>query len=115
MQVIYHRMKVKSFLINTFVFWGVLLGSHASAQLVGSSSLTRDEINEHLNSGEVLDYELIVSKIPREENDRFIEVELISFDGYLIYYFQLLKENGVVETHLIDGRTGEDASHLRDE
>ncbi|MCC3861547.1 hypothetical protein LJF33_10070 [Emcibacteraceae bacterium Y4] len=89
--------------------------SNASAQLVGSSSLSRGEINEHLESGNVLDYEYILSKIPRAENDRIIEVELVSFDGNLIYYFEILKENGVVDVHLIDGRTGEDASHLKDE
>jgi len=40
---------------------------------------------------------------------------LVSYDGLLIYHIEILKENGVVDVHLIDGKTGKDASHLREE
>lgn len=85
------------------------------AQVIGSNSLSRQEITENLKSGNVLSYQEILNKIPRENEDRIIEAELVSFDGLLIYHLEILKANGIVEVHLIDGKTGQDASHLREE
>lgn len=85
------------------------------AQVIGSNSLSREEITENLKSGNVLSYQEILDKIPREKEDRIIEAELVSFDGLLIYHLEILKANGIVEVHLIDGKTGQDASHLREE
>lgn len=85
------------------------------AQVIGSNSLSREEITENLKSGNVLSYQEILNKIPRDKEDRIIEAELVSFDGLLIYHLEILKANGIVEVHLIDGKTGQDASHLREE
>ena len=85
------------------------------AQVIGSNSLSREEITENLKSGNVLSYQEILDKIPRDKEDRIIEAELVSFDGLLIYHLEILKANGIVEVHLIDGKTGQDASHLREE
>ncbi|MDG1997414.1 MAG: PepSY domain-containing protein [Emcibacteraceae bacterium] len=106
---------------NKFINFKVILicalfsNFSAMAQEIGSNSLSRDEVNTHLKDGNVLSYEFILSQIPRNENDRIIEAELVSYDGLLIYHFEILKENGVVETHLIDGKTGKDATYLRDQ
>jgi len=85
------------------------------AQVIGSNSLSREEITKNLKSGNVLSYQEILNKIPRDKEDRIIEAELVSYDGLLIYHLEILKANGIVEVHLIDGKTGQDASHLREE
>lgn len=85
------------------------------SQEIGSNSLSREEITENLKSGNVLSYQSILDQIPREKEDRIIEAELVSYDGLLIYHIEILKVNGVVDVYLIDGKTGKDASHLREE
>jgi uncharacterized membrane protein YkoI len=93
----------------------IALTDFSVSQEIGSNSLSRVEITENLKSGNVLSYQSILGQIPREKEDRIIEAELVSYDGLLIYHIEILKENGVVDVHLIDGKTGKDASHLREE
>lgn len=101
-------------LITVFSITASMINS-GYAQVIGSNSLSREEITENLKSGNVLSYQEILNKIPRDKEDRIIEAELVSFDGLLIYHLEILKANGIVEVHLIDGKTGQDASHLREE
>jgi hypothetical protein len=111
-----NHMKSSSFIkFFTVIILIITTNFSAFSQEIGSNSLSRDEVNNHLKEGNVLSYEYILNQLPRSENDRIIEAELVSYDGLLIYHFELLKENGVVETHLIDGKTGKDASYLRDQ
>jgi len=77
-----------------------------------SSHLSRDELIEVLKSGDLLSLEKIIEKIKRESNDRMLEVELLNYDGILIYQIEILKTSGVVITHYLDGKTGNDVSHL---
>jgi len=101
-------------LITVFSITASMINS-GYAQVIGSNSISREEITENLKSGNVLSYQEILDKIPRDKEDRIIEAELVSFDGLLIYHLEILKANGIVEIHLIDGKTGQDASHLREE
>jgi|GEM_PF-792622 uncharacterized membrane protein YkoI len=101
-------------LITVFSITASMINS-GYAQVIGSNSISREEITENLKSGNVLSYQEILDKIPRDKEDRIIEAELVSFDGLLIYHLEILKANGIVEVHLIDGKTGQDASHLREE
>ena len=116
MKEIFCHMK-SNILIKFFAVIILIITANVSAvaQEIGSNSLSRDEVNGHLKQGNVLSYQFILNQLPRSENDRIIEAELVSYDGLLIYHFELLKENGVVETHLIDGKTGNDVSYLRDQ
>lgn len=77
-----------------------------------SSHLSRDELAEILKSGDVLNLEKIIEHIEREKDDRLLEVELLNYDDILIYQIEILKANGVVLTFYLDGKTGENASHL---
>lgn len=111
---------MRNYLSQFFTFCTVISITAANAdlgyaQVIGSNSLSREEITENLKNGNVLSYQAILDKIPRDEDDRIIEAELVSFDGLLIYHLEILKANGIVEVHLIDGKTGQDASHLREE
>jgi uncharacterized membrane protein YkoI len=105
--------------ITKFFIFAVAIGiaapGYAQEKRTDRSSLSREEITDNLKKGEVLDYETILSTIKRSPEDRIIEAELISYDGLIIYHIEILKPTGVVDIHLIDGKTGEDASHLRDQ
>lgn len=101
-------------LITVFSITASMINS-GYAQVIGSNSLSREEITKNLKSGNVLSYQEILNKIPRDKEDRIIEAELVSYDGLLIYHLEILKANGIVEVHLIDGKNGQDASHLREE
>ena len=93
----------------------IALTGFSISQEIGSNSLSREEITKNLKSGNVLSYQSILDQIPRKKEDRIIEAELVSYDGLLIYHIEILKEDGIVDVHLIDGKTGKDASHLREE
>ena len=113
MQEIFYLMKINlSQYIKPFITITafVALTELSVSQEIGSNSLSREEITENLKSGNVLSYQSILDKIPREKEDRIIEAELVSYDGLLIYHLEILKENGIVEVHLIDGKTGKDVS-----
>ncbi|MBL4601602.1 MAG: hypothetical protein JKY84_02540 [Emcibacteraceae bacterium] len=77
-----------------------------------STHLSKEELTEVLKSGDLLSLEKIIKKIKRESHDRMLEVELLNYDGVLIYQIEILKTSGVVITHYLDGKTGNDASHL---
>ena len=87
-------------LITVFSITASMINS-GYAQVIGSNSISREEITENLKSGNVLSYQEILDKIPRDKEDRIIEAELVSFDGLLIYHLEILKSNGIVEVHLI--------------
>lgn len=77
-----------------------------------STHLSKEELENILKSGDVLSLEKIIQKTKREEKDRILEVELLNYDGILIYQIEILKSDGVVMTLYLDGKTGENASHL---
>lgn len=91
---------------------GVSNGFASQEAQYESSHLSKDELTEVLTSGDLLSLEKIIKKIRRESNDRMLEVELLNYDGILIYQIEILKTSGVVITHYLDGKTGDDASHL---
>ena len=92
------------------------LFSMAKAEIVEqqyeSNHLSREELTEILKSGDVLSLEKIIETIERETDDRMLEVELLNYDGVLIYQIEILKADGVVVTYFLDGKTGNNASHL---
>lgn len=106
-------MKNKQILI-AFLMVFFIGFDHVSAQEENydSSHLSRDELAEILKSGDVLNLEKIIEHIEREKDDRLLEVELLNYDDILIYQIEILKANGVVLTFYLDGKTGENASHL---
>lgn len=77
-----------------------------------STHLSKEELSEILKSGDVLSLESIIEKIDRQQNDRMLEVELLNYDGVLIYQIEILKTSGVVVAYYLDAKTGEDASSL---
>lgn len=84
----------------------------AQEQQYESTHLSREELTEILKSGDVLSLEKIIEGIAREKDDRMLEVELLNYDGVLIYQIEILKSDGVVVTYFLDGKTGDNASHL---
>jgi uncharacterized membrane protein YkoI len=84
----------------------------AQEQQYESTHLSREELTEILKSGDVLSLEKIIETIARDHDDRMLEVELLNYDGVLIYQIEVLKADGVVVTYFLDGKTGDNASHL---
>ena len=77
-----------------------------------SNHLSREELAEILKRGDILSLEQIISFIRKEKDDRMLEVELLNYDGVLIYQIEILTAKGVVVTYYLDGKTGQDASSL---
>lgn len=100
-------------IIIYFVVMGIAMMGYAQEKRTDKNLLSREEIADNLKQGKVLSYEKILKSIKRGPDDRIIEAEMISYDGIIIYHIEILKPNGVVDIYLIDGKTGEDASHLR--
>jgi uncharacterized membrane protein YkoI len=80
-----------------------------------STHLSKEELAEILKKGDILSLEKIISKLSKEPNDRMLEVELLNYDGLLIYQIEILKGNGVVITHFLDGKSGNDVSNIMEE
>ena len=95
--------------ISCFIF---AVGSSAQENQYESTHLSREELTEILRSGDVLSLEKIIDSIDRTHDDRMLEVELLNYDGVLIYQIEILKSDGVVVTYFLDGKTGDNASHL---
>jgi len=85
---------------------------NAQEEQYESTHLSREELTEILKSGDVLSLEKIIESINRDQGDRMLEVELLNYDGVLIYQIEILKSDGVVVAYFLDGKTGADASHL---
>jgi len=77
-----------------------------------STHLSKQELAEILKRGDVLSLEKIIKHLSREKDDRMLEVELLNYDGVHIYQIEILKASGIVVTYYLDGKTGQDASHL---
>lgn len=90
----------------------VSLGHAAQEKQYESTHLSKEELAEILKNGDVLNLEKIIRKTKREEGDRILEVELLNYEGILTYQIEILKSDGVVTTLYLDGKTGEDVSHL---
>ncbi|MCP5382286.1 MAG: PepSY domain-containing protein [Kordiimonadaceae bacterium] len=96
----------------TFCFSCWVSFSFAQEEQYESNHLSREELAEILKSGDILSLEQIISFIHKEKEDRMLEVELLNYDGVLIYQIEILTAKGVVVTYYLDGKTGQDASSL---
>ncbi|MEZ5758199.1 MAG: hypothetical protein R3D86_08260 [Emcibacteraceae bacterium] len=111
-------MKQINFYKIPLMFFGVMVllfgGESAFSQeeQYESNHLSQEELAEILKSGDILGLEQIISFIHREKDDRMLEVELLNYDGVLIYQIEILTAKGVVVTYYLDGKTGQDASSL---
>lgn len=85
---------------------------NAQEQQYESTHLSQEELTEILKNGDVLSLEKIIEYLDRDHDDRMLEVELLNYDGVLIYQIEVLKTDGVVVTYFLDGKTGDNASHL---
>ena len=111
-------MKRNNFCKKTFwamavlasAFWN--MNAFTQEEQYESTHLSREELAEIRKRGDILSLEEIIAFINRKKDDRMLEVELLNYDGVLIYQIEILTSNGVVVTYYLDGKTGQDASKL---
>lgn len=108
---LYKRIIGKFISVASVILMGSLMANAQEVQYE-STHLSTEELADILKRGDIIGLEKIIIKINKGSNDRMLEVELLNYDGLLIYHVEILRISGEVVTYWFDAKTGKDVSNI---